>query len=146
MTGSTNNLRARGWAACSTLTYRGFGVTLRIGAAFVSANQQAGISRRHRIRTSPRDGSTMKTPQPPQQTPVTSSLILASICVAVICGVGLVGCSSSSSSRGPKGVDRYVKAVQAYQSGNREGAVTNLVAATRTNPDLIMARVMLGDL
>jgi phosphoadenosine phosphosulfate reductase len=39
-----------------------------------------------------------------------------------------------------------VQAVQAYQSGNRDRAVDRLIAATRANPDLIMARLMLGDL
>ncbi|MEA2711580.1 MAG: hypothetical protein QOF78_4181 [Phycisphaerales bacterium] len=74
----------------------------------------------------------------------TNSLIVASLCAAIIGGVGLVGCSSAA--RGPKGVDRYVQAVQAYQAGNKDRAVANLLVATRTNPDLIMARVMLGDL
>ena len=79
----------------------------------------------------------------------TNSLIVASLCVAVIGGVGLVGCSSSGGGGGgggPKGIERYVRAVEAYQSGNRDRAVSSLVAATRINPDLIMARVMLGDL
>jgi superkiller protein 3 len=75
-------------------------------------------------------------------------LVVTALSVAVIGGAGIVGCSSSSSSssRGSKGIDRYVTAVQAYNSGNRDRAVSNLVAATRANPDLIMARVMLGDL
>lgn len=68
----------------------------------------------------------------------------AGLCVALVAVVGVVGCSSSSS--GPKGIDRYVQAVQAYQAGNKDRAVANLLVATRTNPDLIMARVMLGDL
>ena len=77
-----------------------------------------------------------------------NSLLLASVCLAVIGGIGVVGCSSSSTSvgRGPKGIDWYVQAVQAYQQGNKDRAVANLLAATRTNPDLIMARLMLGDL
>ena len=76
-----------------------------------------------------------------------NSLLLASLCIAVVGGVGLVGCSSSTSvGRGPKGIDKYVQAVQAYQTGNKDRAVANLLAATRTNPDLIMARLMLGDL
>jgi len=79
----------------------------------------------------------------------TKSLIVTSLCVAIVAGVAVVGCSSSSSSSsagGAKGIDRYVQAVHAYNSGNRDRAVSNLVAATRANPDLIMARVMLGDL
>jgi tetratricopeptide (TPR) repeat protein len=73
-------------------------------------------------------------------------LILAgALCVAAVGALG-IGCSSSPTSSGPKGIDKYVKAVQAYQSGNRDKAVENLAAATRVNPDLIMARLMLGDL
>ena len=79
-------------------------------------------------------------------------VIVGSLCAALIGGGGMIGCSSSSSSspsarmQTPKGVDRYVQAVHAYQSGNRDRAVDRLLAATRANPDLIMARVMLGDL
>src|SRR5687768_18457072 len=80
----------------------------------------------------------MKTP--------THSLLLVSFCVAFIGGIGLVGCSSSTSvGRASKGIDKYVQAVQAYQQGNKDRTVANLLAATRTNPDLIMARLMLGD-
>jgi tetratricopeptide (TPR) repeat protein len=77
-------------------------------------------------------------------------VILGSLCAAVVGGGAMVGCSSSRSPsatmRSPRGVDRYVQAVQAYQGGNRDRAVDRLLAATRVNPDLIMARVMLGDL
>src|SRR4051812_47604073 len=70
-------------------------------------------------------------------------LLAAALCACAAGLVGSVGCSSSSQ---PKGISNYVKAVQAYQSGNREQAIANAVAATRANPDLIMARLMLGDL
>jgi tetratricopeptide (TPR) repeat protein len=76
----------------------------------------------------------------------TTQLLFAGVILAAAGVVGIVGCSSSSSSHAPKGIDRYVKAVQAYQSGDKDRAVQNLIAATRTNPDLIMARLMLGDL
>ena len=81
--------------------------------------------------------------------PDTFSLLVASLCVALVGGVGLVGCKSSGGAGGggaPRGVDRYVRAVEAYNNGNRDRAIDSLLAATRANPDLIMARVMLGDL
>src|SRR4051812_10962113 len=75
-----------------------------------------------------------------------NSIVFAIALVAVAVGaVGVVGCSSSGSNA-PKGVQRYVEAVQAYNSGNRERAIANLISATRMNPDLIMARALLGDL
>ena len=75
-------------------------------------------------------------------------VVAAALCVALIGGAGLVGCSQSSKSTAgaPKAIGQYVTAVQAYNSGNRDRAVSSLLAATRANPDLIMARVMLGDL
>ena len=63
----------------------------------------------------------------------------------IAAGVLGVGCMSNSS-QGIKGVDKYVNAVEAYNRGDKDRAVANLVAATRVNPDLIMARLMLGDL
>src|SRR2546421_3241319 len=72
------------------------------------------------------------------------ALAVAALCVAVAGASGLIGCSSSSKQ--PKGVDKYVQAVQAYNAGDRERAIMNLMAATRINPDLIMARALLGDL
>ena len=73
-------------------------------------------------------------------------LLVAGLCLAAGGTLGIVGCSSSGTSSAPRGIDKYVKAVQAYQSGDKDRAVQNLVAATRVNPDLIMARLMLGDL
>jgi superkiller protein 3 len=69
------------------------------------------------------------------------------VCAALVSAAGLVGvgCASRSSPQ-IKGVDKYVRAVQAYNAGDREKAINNLLAATRANPDLIMARLMLGDL
>src|SRR5204863_8444553 len=55
------------------------------------------------------------------------------------------GCKSNQQ-RGIKAFDRYVAAVQAYNSGDRDRAVSDLVAATRANPDLIIATLLLGDL
>jgi tetratricopeptide (TPR) repeat protein len=76
--------------------------------------------------------------------PITRLILPVALCLATVALVG-IGCSSSRSTK-IKGVDQYVKAVQAYNSGDRDRAVQNLVVATRANPDLIMARLMLGDL
>ena len=74
-------------------------------------------------------------------------LISVTVALAAVGIVGVVGCSSrSSTGRPPKGVSAYVKAVQAYNSGDRDRAIASALAATRANPDLIMARAMLGDL
>jgi tetratricopeptide (TPR) repeat protein len=74
------------------------------------------------------------------------SIVLAiALGAAVMGAAGIVGCSSSANN-GPTGIRRYVQAVQAYNKGDRPRAVANLVSATRLNPDLIMARALLGDL
>jgi tetratricopeptide (TPR) repeat protein len=75
---------------------------------------------------------------------LTETLFVAAS-LAIVGAIGVIGCSSSDKGQ-PKGLNQYVKAVQAYQAGDREKAVQNLVVATRNNPDLIMARLMLGDL
>jgi superkiller protein 3 len=62
-----------------------------------------------------------------------------------IAGVLAAGCASSNPQQ-PKGINHYIAAVKAYDSGNRKRAVSDLIAATRANPDLIMSRLMLGDL
>jgi tetratricopeptide (TPR) repeat protein len=76
--------------------------------------------------------------------PMTRLILTSALCVSFIALIG-VGCATNRGTR-IKGVDQYVKAVQAYNSGDRDRAVQNLVIATRANPDLIMARLMLGDL
>jgi tetratricopeptide (TPR) repeat protein len=71
-------------------------------------------------------------------------LVLVAVGVSL---TGLIGAGCQSNTGGGiKGVDKYVRAVQAYNAGDRDRAVANLLAATRANPDLIMARLMLGDL
>jgi tetratricopeptide (TPR) repeat protein len=74
-------------------------------------------------------------------------LISVAIALAMVGAAGVAGCSSwRGGARPPKGVSAYVRAVQAYNSGDRDRAIATALAATRANPDLIMARVMLGDL
>ena len=74
-----------------------------------------------------------------------TTIVLAAVFSLIVVGtLGIVGCAEKGGDM--KGVDKYVTAVKAYDRGDREAAVTNLLGATRANPDLIMARVMLGDL
>jgi tetratricopeptide (TPR) repeat protein len=74
------------------------------------------------------------------------SLLAAVALLLVAAGAAGVGCATQQTSKQPKGISNYVKAVQAYQSGDKDRAIANALAATRANPDLIMARLMLGDL
>lgn len=80
-------------------------------------------------------------------------------CLALGAGplLALTGCASSSARRAaqppapgpyvpPAGVDKYVQAVRANKSGNRDQAIASLEQATQINPKLTMARSMLGDL
>jgi tetratricopeptide (TPR) repeat protein len=62
--------------------------------------------------------------------------------------IGLVGCKSTGKGGGAhgKGVDNYVQAMQQYHAGDKERAMAQLIEATRKNPNLIMPRVMLGDM
>lgn len=63
--------------------------------------------------------------------------------------VGLIGCKSSSKNfetSAPQGIDHYVTAMQQYHAGDKEHAMAQLIEATRINPNLIMPRVMLGDM
>lgn len=46
----------------------------------------------------------------------------------------------------PRGVEKYVQGVQAQKSGNIDQAIVSLTEATSINPELTMARSMLGDL
>jgi tetratricopeptide (TPR) repeat protein len=46
----------------------------------------------------------------------------------------------------PAGVEKYVAAVQAQKSGDVDSAIAALTEATTINPELTMARSMLGDL
>ena len=67
--------------------------------------------------------------------------------IAGIGALGLLGCQSGgNASAKPKAVDRYVQGMRAYSGGDKDQAISTLVEATRANPDLIMARLILGDL
>lgn len=62
----------------------------------------------------------------------------------VALALSLTGCSTSTSSI--KGVDRYVDGYKAYQSGDVEKAINELEKAVKSNPDLRMARIVLGEI
>jgi tetratricopeptide (TPR) repeat protein len=72
------------------------------------------------------------------------------LAVSSILAAGAVaGCAKSkpaATGAAPKGIGSYVKAVEAQESGDRDRAIDAALAATRSNPDLIMARLLLGDL
>lgn len=76
---------------------------------------------------------------------------LSLIGVLAICGVMAGGCAPQSQSgtragRPPRAVDQYVSAVYAHQRGDDARAIATLEAAVKENPNLTMARTMLGDL
>ncbi len=62
----------------------------------------------------------------------------------------IAGCSGGGgvarTSKPPRAVGGYVQAVHAEQRGDTDAAIRHLEAATNANPDLTMARGMLGDL
>src|SRR5688500_9472729 len=86
-------------------------------------------------------------------TPPASRGAFALSLAALLC---LAGCrqqqggAGSAISKGPvarpTGVEKYVEAVRAQRSGNRDQAIAALEDATATNPKLTMARSLLGDL
>ncbi|MGB7161373.1 MAG: tetratricopeptide repeat protein [Tepidisphaeraceae bacterium] len=78
--------------------------------------------------------------------------LLAALGGATLCALSAVGCSGGGSGAGggssqpPRAVKGYVQAVDAKNRGDHAGAVRALEGATAANPDLTMAREMLGDL
>ena len=78
---------------------------------------------------------------------------LTTVLLAALSGATLLssGCSGiggglGTSSSQPRAVGGYVQAVQAKQRGDNATAIRELERATKANPDLTMAREMLGDL
>src|SRR4051794_25896775 len=73
---------------------------------------------------------------------------------AMLCAVYLAGCIGNGGGRSkqsaaaakPRAVKGYVQAVEAKGRGDTAGAINALEGATQANPDLTMARDMLGDL
>jgi tetratricopeptide (TPR) repeat protein len=56
------------------------------------------------------------------------------------------GCATPRDRRVASGNDLYVKGALAYQEGDRERAMAALQSAIQQNPDLIMARFLLGNI
>ena len=72
-------------------------------------------------------------------------LTLASL-TATLCIVGCGGTPSTKSADAPRAVDQYVTGYQAYKRGETDYARQTLEAAVINNPDLRMARVVLGEI
>jgi tetratricopeptide (TPR) repeat protein len=67
--------------------------------------------------------------------------------------LALAGCQGGGGGTGPgtgrdapKAIDQYVEGYQAYKRGNTDLARQNLEAAVINNPDLRMARIVLGEI
>src|SRR5580765_5479232 len=59
----------------------------------------------------------------------------------------LTGCQSNTGSlQRPAAVEKYIEGAKSYQSGDLEKATAELSSAVRANPNLVMARIMLGDI
>lgn len=73
---------------------------------------------------------------------------LRGLCLAI--GVAaLSGCASTEPAKTadrPVAVEKYVEGYQAYKSGDQAKAKKELESAVKTNPDLIMARSILGEI
>jgi tetratricopeptide (TPR) repeat protein len=67
--------------------------------------------------------------------------ILAACLIVAAC---IAGCKSKPTNIA--GIDHDVAGVKAYRAGNQQLAISNLVTATETNNNLIMATSLLGDL
>jgi tetratricopeptide (TPR) repeat protein len=67
------------------------------------------------------------------------------ICFALCGASGCTGIIPEENIR-PRGVDLYVAGVKAYQSGDTKLAQSRFEQATSVNPNLRMARSMLGDI
>ena len=78
------------------------------------------------------------------------SILTALSGCATLCAVSaILGCSADGPGIGtsqPRAVKSYVQAVEAKNRGDTAGAIEALEGATAANPDLTMAREMLGDL
>ena len=69
--------------------------------------------------------------------------------IATVAPVVAIGCDSNfmgTNDARPKGVDYYIAGVKADQSGDHKTAQSHFEHATQVNPNLRMARSMLGDI
>lgn len=76
--------------------------------------------------------------------------LLVVLLVAAGCCVLAVGCVNrprpTDPQAGPSAIDLYVQGVQAYRTGDEDTAVVRLEEAVQKDPELRMARSMLGDI
>ncbi len=73
--------------------------------------------------------------------------LLSSAGLLVLVPLFTLGCAGTAPGADrPAGLNFYVQAVEAYNKGDNDRAVILLLEAVRQNPDLRMARSMLGDL
>ena len=72
------------------------------------------------------------------------------VAACIVPGLIGIGCARRRAAQAPatreQALNLYVESLQAYQSGDTQGAIKDLERATKANPDLIMARSKLGDL
>jgi tetratricopeptide (TPR) repeat protein len=79
-----------------------------------------------------------------------ASLAAVAVCCAGLIGVSGGGCAPRPAApaplKPPTAVEGYVQGVLAYRAGDSGQAIDSLEGATARNPNLTMARSMLGDL
>ena len=74
---------------------------------------------------------------------------LLAVAAAVVGSAVCSGCAGPAPTPPPPrvvGLDRYVEGAKAYDAGDRDKALVLLEQAVKENPNLTMARVLLGDL
>jgi tetratricopeptide (TPR) repeat protein len=76
--------------------------------------------------------------------PIHNRTPIAIFAAGLMVATGMVGCKSKPSTI--PGIQMYVAGVKAYRAGDQQLAISNLVTATETNDNLIMAAALLGDL
>ena len=72
-------------------------------------------------------------------------LLIVPIASALLCGCAPKKPPTTAATR-PAGIDNYVEAVQSYDKGNKDAAVSSLTQAIQQNPNLTMARNLLASI
>ena len=96
----------------------------------------------------------MPTKDPTQAPPFSRSacgaravVVIALVAMSAYALLHVAGCATSRDPAASQtALDAYVQGVKAYNSGDTQGAMTNLQRAIEKKNDLVMARSMLGDL
>lgn len=94
----------------------------------------------------------MRTPPPVRlAAAITTSVARPARLVSLTCVLLAGGCAAPKKASPapltpPVGAEKYVDGVRAYRTGDEDQAILALEDATRTNPKLIMGRLLLGDL